>query len=136
MASRPGTLVSAFSVIAVLSACDHPTIGTPPPDGADGVCCPIALGGCSYVGGYSADGNCQKWCDGCYGERITGEHGCAQVLSGPCPAWRVDAGADAASGDGAAEASVDASVDAGTDAASRDGAAEASVDASVDALAD
>lgn len=60
--------------------------GTKPPDGAPGACCPVSMGGCARVGGYTADGtDCQEYCDGMCNQRfVDDEHGCKKLVYDPC----------------------------------------------------
>ncbi len=73
--------------------------GTAPPDGAEGVCCPVSMGGCAYGGGYSVDGkSCgAELCDGmCNQHIVKGEHGCDTLAYTSCE----NGGGGQAKGDG------------------------------------
>lgn len=71
------------------------------PDGGAGVCCPASLGGCAFVGGYSASGTCPDrpdLCDNLGGYRIEKDaYGCDAVVYRPGGGGPVaqDASADA-----------------------------------------
>lgn len=123
-------LVCVATSVAALVACSSNDElvakvpgGTAPPDGADGVCCPVSTGGCADIGGYSADGTgCMSFCDGmCNQQIVSGEHGCRVLQYTPCNS--VDAGPsrpDAAT-DGGADAEVpDASSSDAGDASDAD----------------
>lgn len=56
--------------------------GFAPKDGAPGKCCPPAIGGCAVLGGYKADGKCDKSgpCDNMCEQRIVDDvHGCKKL---------------------------------------------------------
>ena len=90
--------IAALAALASLSACSpsggsaasSPLDGgpgaTPPPDGAPGLCCPASTGGCAFVGGYRADGDCSapevgEICDNmCEEKLVDDEHGCKTLV--------------------------------------------------------
>lgn len=56
--------------------------GVAPPDGAPGKCCPPSIGGCAVLGGYKANGDCDKSgpCDNMCEQRIVDDvHGCKKL---------------------------------------------------------
>ena len=97
----PFAVAMLLAVATALSACasdeDSARVAqalkegaTRPTDDAEGVCCPVQIGGCAKLGGYRADGDCstRSACDNMCEQRIIdGEHGC-KVLTYKTPAVR------------------------------------------------
>ena len=100
MTRHLSSLVAIAALAALMSLCACSSSGkssassspdggpgaTSPPDGAPGVCCPASTGGCAFIGGYRADGDCSnpevgEICDNmCEQQLVDDEHGCKKLV--------------------------------------------------------
>lgn len=104
--------IGALALLASLSACsssqksaassavDGGPGATTPPDGSPGVCCPASTGGCAFIGGYRADGDCSapevgEVCDNMCEEKLVDDaHGCKTLVAKTPPVETTYAGTE------------------------------------------